>query len=135
MQGRTAVPASTSSPVRNEEIEAEPKSKPNPNHVACAAAIVDNPGRAYTTVSYTGPKTDGFADQLQPCAEPEGIDHSHLMPRFEHWANDPRIAYRSINAQVRTVDKARRSGVRSQNVLSDSSGLPVEIAPDRVERA
>ena len=48
-------------------IEAEPKSKPNPNHVACAAAIVDNPGRAYTTVSYTGPKTDGFADQLQRC--------------------------------------------------------------------
>ena len=84
MRGRAAVPASTSSPVRSEEIEAEPKSKPNPNHVACAAAIVDNPGRAYTTVSYTGLKTDGFADQLQPCAEPEGIDHSHLMPRFEH---------------------------------------------------
>src|SRR6516165_5647213 len=79
MRGRAAVPVSTSSPVRSEVIEAEP------NHVACAAAIVDNPGRrAYTTVSHTRPKTDGFADQLQPCAEPEGIDHSHLMPRFEH---------------------------------------------------
>jgi|SRR6516165_10789019 len=79
MQGPAAVPVSTSSPVRSEVIEAEP------NQVVCAAAVVDNPGRrAYTTVSHTGPKIDGFADQLQPCAEPEVIDHSHLMLRFEH---------------------------------------------------
>jgi hypothetical protein len=32
MQRRTAVPASTSSPVRSEVIEAEPKSKANPTH-------------------------------------------------------------------------------------------------------
>src|SRR6516165_9720389 len=94
-------------------------------------AIVDNPGRrAYTTVSHTGPKTDGFTDQLQRCAKPEAVDHSHLMLRFEHarsthYSEDnplsligqtnPRIVYRSINARVGTVDKARRFGGRSQN--------------------
>jgi hypothetical protein len=104
MQGRAAVPGSTSSPLHSEVIE----------------------------------------------AEPEGIDHSHLILRFEHarsthyseglipfacWANDPRIAYRSINARVGTVDKARRSRGRSQNVLPDSFGLSEEIAPDRIEQA
>ena len=80
MRGRAAVPASTSSPVRSEVIEAKPKSKPNPIRVACAGAIVDNPGtRACATVSRSDLKPDGFADQLQPCAEPEGIDHSLLI--------------------------------------------------------
>ena len=66
MRGRAAVPASTSSPVRSEVIEAKPKSKPNPIRVACAGAIVDNPGtRACATVSRSDLKPDGFADQLQ----------------------------------------------------------------------
>jgi len=80
MRGRAAAPASTSSPVRSEVIEAKPKSKPNPIRVACAGAIVDNPGtRACATVSRSDLKPDGFADQLQQSAEPEGIDHSLLI--------------------------------------------------------
>ena len=80
MRGRAAVPGSTSSPVRSEVIEAKPKSKPNPIRVACAGAIVDNPGtRACATVSRSDLKPDGFADQLQQSAEPEGIDHSLLI--------------------------------------------------------
>jgi len=80
MRGRAAVPGSTSSPVRSEVIEAKPKSKPNPIRVACSGAIVDNPGtRACATVSRSDLKPDGFADQLQQSAEPEGIDHSLLI--------------------------------------------------------
>ena len=146
MQRRAAVPASTSSPVRSEVIEAEP------NQVACAAAIVDSPGRrAYTTVSRSGPKTDGFTDQLQRCAEPEAIDHSHLMLRFEHarWTHyrEGLIPYRLLGKRTQgsftgastpesgpLIKPVVSAGVR-KTVLPDSSGLPDEIAPDRVERA
>ena len=126
MQGPAAVPVSTSSPVRSEVIEAEP------NQVVCAAAVVDNPGRrAYTTVSHTLPKIDGFADQLQRCGRARSYRpfafnaeiRARSLDALQRGINPllligqttPRIVYRSINAGVGTVDKARRSGGRSQN--------------------
>src|SRR6516165_3496265 len=105
MQGRAAVPGSTSSPLHSEVIE----------------------------------------------AESEGIDHSHLILRFEHARSthyrEGLIPYCLLGKRPQgsftgastpesgpLIKPVVPAGVR-KTVLPDSSGLPVEIAPERVERA
>jgi putative SOS response-associated peptidase YedK len=71
-------------------------------------------------MTHPDPKTDGFTDQLQYRAESKGPDDpiqsqdpaaltrcapmgTNLIP---YWANDPKIAHKTINARGETVDTA-----------------------------
>ena len=109
MRRRAAVPDSKSSPVRSEVIEAEPKSKPTPNHVACALALMSPYFRSRRASQLmSSPYCKGAAIIIT--WEDYGGFYDHVPPRLDAYGYGLRVP-------ALTISPIRMSGFRGSHSI------------------